>query len=299
MPQLTVGIPTFNRHASVLRQCSALAPLAHRSEIALLVVDDGSTDATPASLAVFAGPNVTLVRHDANAGYASAFATMLESVATEFVLLAADDDVVHLEPLARLCEWLPGSTVDLVCTQRSHGDRRPDHGGIWPLAFTDYRAAASHAPGLVFRMSAVGPAIRFLRAQLDAGNPAALTYPQSVVAAWVLAEGTGSWWNEIVVEDEEELPSGILDPSGLPYWAPMSRLQQAFGFDAVLIALAATVPSDEGRARLARLRELNARTLYPALRNAFIESGVPRSGTLLDRATLRQLAAGTVRRLHL
>lgn len=71
------------------------------------------------------------------------------------------------------------------------------------------------------------------------------------------------------------------------------------GFNAMLVDLEHALPTSEGRERARRLHELNARTIYPAVRNAFVEASGPASGPTLDAATLRQLSAAMLRRLKL
>ncbi|MGL4463937.1 MAG: glycosyltransferase family 2 protein, partial [Planctomycetia bacterium] len=70
-----VAIPVYNEEksiAGVLRQTLPIAP-------EILVVDDGSTDATPQRLAEF--PTVRVVRHEPNRGYGAALRTAFDYAA--------------------------------------------------------------------------------------------------------------------------------------------------------------------------------------------------------------------------
>ncbi len=300
MPLLTIAIPTFNRREAVVRICSSLIPLIARDEIALVVIDDGSTDSTWEALQEFAIGGVTLIRHEANAGFARTFPELIEAAATEYVVIANDDDGVDLVNLAELNSWVAQMRPDFVSTKngsihRPNGAVRPTE----PINVIKYRSASVHAPGLVFRRAATHEPIAFLREQLDKSNAAALVYPQVVLAAWLCVEGSAWWWSKVITWEVDTLAPGLRDSSGLPYWAPMARINQAMGFSAMLRDLALRMPTAEGREQAVRLYERNARTVYPAVRNAFVEASGPSSGPLLDRTTLRQLSAATLRRLRI
>lgn len=92
MTRLSVLMPTFNRADVLGRTLEAyLAQLGSDDE--LLVVDDGSTDATPSVLAEFAGRDAARVRswRQENAGPAAARNRALAKARGEIVLFAGDD----------------------------------------------------------------------------------------------------------------------------------------------------------------------------------------------------------------
>lgn len=298
MVSTTVCVPTFNRRDYVTRLCSELASAAHDGVIALAVVDDGSQDGTFEALQQFAGANVNILRHHSNAGYGQALVSLLESVQTEFAILANDDSTVSVDALLRLQAWLGIQEVDLVATQFT--TRVPTA----PADFTAFRDLSSHAPGMVLRMSSALPAVQFLKDQLARGNAAAVVYPQSAIAAWVCAQGparSGSawWWSEVVVWEPEAAPSGIRDSTGLEYWAPKARVMQALGFVDLIGDLVDRLADDESKQRASDMLVRQLRTVYPAVRNAVMENGGAMAGAGLDRATLRQLVAVGLRRAHL
>ncbi len=300
MPLMTVGVPTYNRRGPVVRLCRTIIPLVRRGEVALLVIDDGSSDSTWDALQEFAGDGVTLVRHEANAGYARTFAHLIDRCGTDYFMLVNDDDGVDADSLRRLGSWLPVERPDFVSTAHSgiSGPTRPAR-ATRPIDYVEFRAASAHGPGLVFRRSATIEPLAFLRDELDKGNAAAIVYPQVVVAAWLCTQGSAWWWSEAITWEADSLAPGLRDPSGLPYTAPAARLSQALGFNQMLWDLAQRSPTSQGRDRVLRLHALNARTLYPALRNAFVEASGPESGRTLDAASARQLVAVGLRSLRL
>ena len=224
------------------------------------MIDDGSSDSTWDALQEFAGDGVTLVRHEANAGYARTFAHLIDRCGTDYFMLANDDDGVDADNLRRLGSWLPVERPDFVSTA---------HGGVssptrparptQPIDYVEFRAASAHGPGLVFRRSATIEPLAFLREELDKGNAAAIVYPQVVVAAWLCTEGSAWWWSEALTWEADSLAPGLRDPSGLPYTAPAARLSQALGFNQMLWDLAQRSPTSDG----AGPRPSTARTQRP------------------------------------
>jgi dolichol-phosphate mannosyltransferase len=96
LPSFAVVIPAFNEEAGI-EDCvravdAALDRLANRTEI--VVVDDGSTDATPHKLAALAGEHerLVIVTHAVNRGYGAA---LRSGIAT--AVERADDYIVFMD----------------------------------------------------------------------------------------------------------------------------------------------------------------------------------------------------------
>jgi glycosyltransferase involved in cell wall biosynthesis len=111
-PVVSVVIPTRNR-VEMLR--GAVASVMQQSErnFELIVVDDASTDATPAYLAALAesDPRVRVVRHAAPKGGPEARNTGIAAASASWVAFLDDDD-----------EWLPTKLerqLELLTAQRS------------------------------------------------------------------------------------------------------------------------------------------------------------------------------------
>lgn len=100
-PRVSVVIPTHNRAALVCEAIDSALAQTYR-DFEVLVVDDGSTDATAAVLpARFGGdPRVHLVRQE-NRGAAAAQNTGVRLARGEFIALLGDDDLWRPEKLAR------------------------------------------------------------------------------------------------------------------------------------------------------------------------------------------------------
>ena len=95
-PLVTVVIPTYNR-VSLVGQAIASARSQSYLPLHIVVVDDGSTDATPALPAQMRpDPSLTVVRHDTNRGASAAKNTGLDHMPAEtafFGILDSDDEL--------------------------------------------------------------------------------------------------------------------------------------------------------------------------------------------------------------
>jgi len=94
-PRISVVIPAFNRQKAVGRAIkSVLGQTCQDFEI--IVVDDGSTDATVSAVAAFDDPRINLIRHDRNRGGSAARNTGIGAGVAPYVAFLDSDD-----------EWLP------------------------------------------------------------------------------------------------------------------------------------------------------------------------------------------------
>ncbi|MBE3598807.1 MAG: glycosyltransferase [Limnochordaceae bacterium] len=88
-PHLTVVLPAYNEEASVGATIEAVLRFLRERGLSheVVVVDDGSEDATASVVARVAGrhPAVRLVRHPANRGYGAALRTAFAAARGEWV----------------------------------------------------------------------------------------------------------------------------------------------------------------------------------------------------------------------
>jgi glycosyltransferase involved in cell wall biosynthesis len=130
---VTVVVPTRNRRPILALTLGSV--LAQRDvDLHVVVVDEGSSDDTPAYLAAVAGDRLTVVRHDEPKGLAAARNAGLARAETEWVAFCDDDDV-----------WAP----DKVAAQLAEIDRVP--GAEWACTGTasvnaDLEIVGHHRP---------------------------------------------------------------------------------------------------------------------------------------------------------
>lgn len=97
----SVVIPTFNREPELLRAVASCLAQQH-SGFEVIVVDDGSTDATAHSISSIRDPRLRLIRHSVNRGQGAARNTGVRASAAEWVVPLDSDD-----------ELLPGALTAL------------------------------------------------------------------------------------------------------------------------------------------------------------------------------------------
>ncbi|MDG6950121.1 MAG: glycosyltransferase [Nitrososphaerota archaeon] len=100
LPSITVIVPTYNRADSLLR-CVSRMP----EDIELIVVDDGSTDHTPASMSRCKHPRLKYVRK-VNGGPASARNEGVSHSHGEILIFTDDDCVPGDRWVHNLATWL-------------------------------------------------------------------------------------------------------------------------------------------------------------------------------------------------
>ncbi|PAX06342.1 glycosyltransferase [Sphingomonas lenta] len=182
-PAVTVIVPTFNREAYIAETLDSVLPQLRPGDD-VLVVDDGSTDGTPALIGSGVGSGRWPLRYlrQENAGKSVALNRALAEVADDrLVWIVDDDDVAMAGALERMRRPLeedaePGFTF-------GHYDYLVREGGDWvtrptpvfdhpdePLHLSLLRRCFIHQPGMLVRRrcyAAVGPFDTALRRSQD------------------------------------------------------------------------------------------------------------------------------------
>ena len=122
---ITVLVPCYNEGATVEDVILRIlrVQLVYRLALEPVVVDDGSTDETPAIVSEY--PSVRLIRHGRNMGKGAAVRTGLAN-ATGDVIVIQDADLEYFpEEIPRLVEPILRNQADVVLGSRFVG-RRPE-----------------------------------------------------------------------------------------------------------------------------------------------------------------------------
>lgn len=300
-PAVTIAIPTFNRSASVEHVVEDLLPYLEAGAIAVLVVDDGSVDGTYERLLPYVTRGVRVLRNETNRGYARTFVRALRESRTEWVLLTADDDRIDLARLPELTRWLQAEDPDFVSTRTefASGDTVVRRGRVvsGPIATGDFYAVASHAPGLIYRVSEACASLRLLEEELERCSDAAIVYPQVIVAMQLIVGARAMWWEGTLVYEGEALPSGIIDQAGRAYQDPGARLSQTLAFDHLLRRMVSAAPTAIARRRAQAFLRFNERRIYRAVRTEVLHQHQDATQQVLDMAIGRYFIRSSTRAL--
>ncbi len=159
-PGVTVAIPAHNaadRLEKMLPAWGAVLARSHRP-YEILVVDDGSTDATPAVLEQMAGGRVShlrVLRHDTRKGFGAALRTALAEATQPLLCTVSPDypynphDLFGMLTRIELRDELLGKQADLISGART-GRRAPVVfrmiGGMWRLFWRLFAGMKVEAP---------------------------------------------------------------------------------------------------------------------------------------------------------
>jgi glycosyltransferase involved in cell wall biosynthesis len=111
-PLVSVVIPTFNRAALLAEALASVTAQTFRN-FEILVVDDGSTDETPATLVNYQG--VKVLHHPTRRGVAAARNSGIAAARGEWLAFLDSDDLWLPEKLARQLAYLQDRPGLLIC----------------------------------------------------------------------------------------------------------------------------------------------------------------------------------------
>lgn len=156
LPTVTVLLPAYNAAAWLQAAVDSVLTQSFR-DFELLVIDDGSKDATAEVLAAYSDPRIRIVRHETNLGLVAALNHGIDLAKGKYIARMDADDVAHARRLERQVEFLEkyhdvgicGTWFRTVGLDRASHSRPPtDHDEISALLF--FRSAFGH-PTVMFR----------------------------------------------------------------------------------------------------------------------------------------------------
>ena len=117
--KLSVLMPVYNEAATLEAAVKRVLDVAFPCDIELVVVDDGSTDATPAVLEALDDPRVVSHRHQYNQGKGAAIRSAAELASGEWMVICDADLEYAPEELPRLLKPVLDGEAGLVYGTRS------------------------------------------------------------------------------------------------------------------------------------------------------------------------------------
>lgn len=138
-PFFSVFVTAYNR-AEHVDGCVRSVLAQTFTDFEVVVVDDGSTDATPAVLAALADPRLRVVRHERNRGFYPARATGVDHSRGEWLVMLDSDWELFPYSLARLRTLIDERPAGVgIIRSRLQCDDGSVQPGIMPSGTTGYR----------------------------------------------------------------------------------------------------------------------------------------------------------------
>ncbi|GAC1361615.1 MAG: glycosyltransferase [Actinomycetota bacterium] len=122
LPPVSVVVPAYNEAAGIVAAVRSLAASTHR-DVEIIVIDDGSTDATAALVSSLNEPRVTLIRQ-ANAGKPAALNAGVARARHNIVVMVDGDTVFEPDTITQLVQPFRDPTVGAVSGNTKVGNRR-------------------------------------------------------------------------------------------------------------------------------------------------------------------------------
>ncbi len=119
--KLSVLVPVYNEAATVVAALKRIVDVDYPCEIEVVVVNDGSVDATAELLAAVTDPRVHVVHHPSNRGKGAAIRTASEAATGDYMIICDADLEYAPEEIPRLLEPVLSGETQLVYGTRSFG----------------------------------------------------------------------------------------------------------------------------------------------------------------------------------
>jgi glycosyltransferase involved in cell wall biosynthesis len=132
---LSIVVPAYNVERCLAKGLSTYADPRLRNSLEILIVNDGSTDATAkvAQRFVDADPSIFKLINKENGGHGSAINAGLAHASGKYFRIIDGDDWAHTDNLVKLIEKLRLATVDLVIDVKREVQAEGDSSRLFPL----------------------------------------------------------------------------------------------------------------------------------------------------------------------
>jgi glycosyltransferase involved in cell wall biosynthesis len=153
MPKVSICIPTYNG-ARFIAQAIESALAQTFADIEVLLVDDGSTDATVEVAESYAtqDPRLKIYRNAENLGLPRNWDRCRELASGEWVMFLFQDDLFREDCVERMVETAVQHSASLVCCRRNFTffPEVPEASRNYFLAYTESHNFARYFPGMTF-----------------------------------------------------------------------------------------------------------------------------------------------------
>lgn len=231
MTKLQIFIPSYKREESLKHLLEqALAEKIH--EQAHIHVTDDGVCGWDFLKQMQDGGFISVNHHRENQGYAFTLFEALADSSDDYVALTNDDDFIIKGGIQEIIAKLEGEYADrfdFISTNYRNLTGVTVRGGpACSIDLLSSRNFSQHAPGLIFKVSAVRALVDFVSGRLNVNCQFTKTYPQVALLWGVLLFGGAARHESIsVVQEGFSLPSQLRF-NGRSYIHPVARVEQKF-----------------------------------------------------------------------
>ena len=298
---LTIGIPTFNRRKVVVENLQSLMNRGVQNKHKILVIDNASPDNTYDTLKQnFGGVGIEILRNQSNLGIAGNFVELITQCRTEYLLVISDEDQLSVNNLDELVAFLRVVQPLFVSTQfyydTGSGERlyrgcnkarviRPKE--FWSSSF--------YISGLVFNVQKARISLEGLAEFLK--NPSNI-YPQVMLSADLMMEGTSYFWNKPISSKKYQLPTYIESEGHKKYYHVCARWEQYKAFESFLekrVKNSENAVNNKKKAIAIEMLNAHNRRLFYTIIGA-AESELPGSKKVLIDSALRYVTSAVLKK---
>ena len=232
--KLTIFLPTFNRCENVVQQIQFLISSQIDDHFKIIVINDGSSDQTESELLQFdSRPNIKIINHAENLGYAQTHINCFTICDTEYLIFLTDDDDYFPDSLLRAEKLLEQLAPDfLSCSwQSSSSTRKFITSG--EISFFNIWKSAKHAPGLIYKVSAVKTVLSELQNELHQDNLVAFFFPQIFILFYLKSTGYKLSQSQLVIGKNPvsgSMTTNLKDKHGNNYFSLSNVFERHMAF---------------------------------------------------------------------
>ena len=119
--KLSVLVPVYDEARTVVPALRRILAVEYPCDVEVVVVDDGSTDATPSLLASLDDPRLSMVRHAVNAGKGAAIRTAAQHATGDYLIVVDADLEYAPEEVPMLLAPVLAGDAEVVYGTRTFG----------------------------------------------------------------------------------------------------------------------------------------------------------------------------------
>ena len=236
---LTIGIPTFKRPYKVIERIRELSQINYPKKIEILIADNNSPYEQFKKIqnAAKSYNHIKLIRNSENYGFSGNLYKIISNINSEYVMYCSDEDTINIKKIHKLIDYLNNKKPDFLCPFIKKKYHSFFQGRLISsrIKINSFRESSHYISGLVYKKSSTRKHFKNIYF-LANNNTAAVLYPQTLVTAMTLLNGTGYWYSGRLISMGNPEKS-YLNTNKSSYTSLKSRYEQILDFNKFFINL--------------------------------------------------------------